>query len=129
MGRGTETRRMQSAVLVRMPGPLAEAVESTAKARGLSSAAWLRGVAADLADAPADTARPSPPKRDRVTVSEDLAEVSRMAAIVERNNGAVVQLCKSLRERGDVLHADAEAVLADLRRVAAELHDLVGMLR
>lgn len=119
---------MKSAVLVRMPEPLAEAVHASAQARNLSAASWLRGLAADLVDVPAEV-RPSPPRRDRVTVSEDLAEVSRMAAIVERNNGAVVQLCKALRERGDVLHADAEAVLADLRRVAAELHDLVGMLR
>ena len=56
--------------------------------------------------------------------------MSRLAAMVERNNGATVQMVKTLRERGNAnLHADAEAILADLRTVAGELHDLVEALR
>lgn len=120
---------MQSAVLVRMPEPLAAAVNASAEAAGLSAAAWLRGLAADMADAPRE-ARPTPPSRKRVIPAEDLAEVSRFANLVERNNGALVQMTKALREAGATeLHADAEAVLSDLRSLAADLHDIVDMLR
>lgn len=122
--RGTETRAMSEAALVRMEPELARLVTDAAKRAGLSKAAWLRELAVKRLDAPQELAKvarlPTP----------DVEELARLAAMVARLNGATVQLQVAFREAGATeLHAEGERVLSDFRSIQRQLVDATLMVR
>lgn len=122
--RGTETRNMSEAALVRMEPELAELVSDAAKRAGLTKASWLRELAVKRLDAPQDMAKSS-----RLP-TPDLEEFARLTASVARLNGAMVQLQITFRENGMTdLHASGERVLSDLRSIQASLVDATIMVR
>uniref|UniRef100_A0A9E7ZLL7 Uncharacterized protein n=1 Tax=Bosea sp. NBC_00436 TaxID=2969620 RepID=A0A9E7ZLL7_9HYPH len=122
-----QNKNIPRSVYIRLPPQLAVALDAAASEADLSRAGWVRRELAralpegsELVSLP-----PSPPRRPAVIPPADLAEVSRLSAAIARTGGAVVQLCKHLRETGHVAHADAEAVLADLRSAQVEVACLV----
>ncbi|MDX6750070.1 toxin-antitoxin system HicB family antitoxin (plasmid) [Geminicoccaceae bacterium 1502E] len=129
--RGTETRGLSDALMLRMTPQLGAAVRAAAAAEGLSAAAWVRGRLVVLVDdVPRAEARPSPP-RVRVRVPPpDLEAMARLLGEVGRAGGAVAQLARMLRDdaRRPALDAEAEAVLDALRQAAAGLTSLIGRL-
>ena len=115
-------RRMAATVMVRLPLSLAERVQAAASTADLSAAAWLRSLAVDaLVDAPADLARPSPPRQappppapEHVRILADLAH--RLGEL----GGAMVQAAIVSRQDGrTVLHAEIEAALPDVRAASS----------
>lgn len=117
-------------VFVRLPRPLAAALDAAASEADLSRAGWVRReIVRALPNGSELPSLPrSPPRPPTAIPAADLAEVSRMSAAISRTGGAVVQLCKAFREGGHPLHADAEAVLSELRAVQREAGRLVTRL-
>ncbi|HEX4627265.1 MAG TPA: hypothetical protein VH137_00625 [Gemmatimonadales bacterium] len=129
-GRGTEKRAMSDAILVRVTPEAGAAVEALATAMDLSRAAWLRGLAVSAAGlSPAETRRSqpvAPPELPR----EDVAALALLIGVVGKACGATIQLAKGLRELGvGALHAEAEAVLGDLRASQRALVRIIEHLR
>lgn len=132
---GTQTRKQTAAAYVRMSPALLAAVEEAANDEEVSVAAFLRDLArrhvVDVTghDPSTDDDRRESPSRESLIPPADLQDVAGLAAKVSRLNGAVVQLTKNLREAGaEAIHADAEAILAELRTARRELGDLVDYL-
>lgn len=125
-GSGTETRRMDRQVLVRLPEQLATAVAAAAETDGLTAAAWLRQRAVDATGADPAHARPSAPVLEPAA---DVAELGRLIRTLGMTTGAVVQLARAVRETGTAGHAEVEAVLAKLRGVQGELVDTLEDIR
>jgi hypothetical protein len=125
-GRGSETRRMASQVLVRLPAHVAAAVDAQAAAAGLTSAAWLRGlvvssIGADQAEAVPVRRRRSP----RQAPSALVQEVTRLREVVAELTGALVLAAGRTRERAMAdLHDRVEAALPDAVRVVREIDRL-----
>ena len=121
---GSETRRLTSALFVRLDPKLRAFVDTAAASASTNGATWVRdliadrqGNAAHAQQRPAIRRRPSSPRPP-----DDIAELSRLAADVARLNGAVVQLAKALRLTGSAVeHAELECVLADLRAAQRQL--------
>lgn len=119
------------AVYIRLDHRLSQALDRAAQGCDLSRAGWVRQqivrglpTHSDIGSLP-----PSPPRRPAVIPAEDLATVSKLTATLGQTGGAVVQLCRELRQHGHVAHSDAEKVLADLRSVQAHMTRLVHRLR
>lgn len=127
----SETRRLSAPpVGVRLAPATRAAVAAAAALEGLSDAAWLRARAVEAAGAPPEEALPTEPVEPVFLPSETLEAVGQLAARVSRLNGAVVQLARTWREAvAAELHADAEAVLADLRSTQAELGRIAARIR
>lgn len=124
----------RTAIFLRLAPPLAPALDAAAAADGLSRAGWVRRLIAaglttrgDIASEPVSLP-PSPPRRSSVIPPDDLVAVGQLAAAVGRTGGAVVQLCRALRENGHAAHAEAEAVLADLRVCQRDLSRVIERL-
>jgi len=127
----SEIRAMASQVFVRLRPELATALDAAASEAGLSRAGWARReIARSLPDASEVASLPlSPPRRPTTIPPADLAEVSRLSASLSRTGGAVVQLTKAFRHVDHPLHADAEAVLSELRAVQVVLVSVINGLR
>lgn len=110
-------------VYIRLAPDLSVALDAASAEAGLSRAGWVRRVMVRALPTGSDFAslRPSPPRRPVVIPPDDLVEVSKLAGAVARNNGAVVQLVRAMRETGHASHQDAEAVLAALRETQGDL--------
>lgn len=121
---------MSRSVYIRLPPGIAARLDAAASRAELSRAGWVRREIARALpqDSEAASLPPSPPRRPIAIPPTDLAKVSRLSASLSRTGGAVVQLCRVLREGGDAVHADAEATLAELRAVQAEVGRLVVRL-
>jgi hypothetical protein len=129
-GRGTERRRMSNAILVRLTPEAGAAVEAHATARGLSRAAWLRGLAVSATRLPLAERRSSKPMTRPVLPREDVAALARLIGVVGKTCGATIQLAKGLRELGiGELHSEAETVLRDLRASQRALVRTIERLR
>ena len=128
MGQSGSARRvLEEAVLVRLSRATAAAVGAAAEAAGLSRAAWLRRLAVEAAGLPPGEARPSRPAA--TLARADLAAVARLIGAVGKATGATIQLARQLREGGAAgLHAEAEAMLGELRTAAAQLRRLSDRL-
>lgn len=117
-------------VYIRLQPGIAARLDAAASEAELSRAGWVRREIARALpqDSEAASLPPSPPRRPIAIPPADLAEVSRLSASLSRIGGAVVQLCRAYREGGHVYHADAEAALAELRAVQADVGRLVVRL-
>lgn len=124
--RGTEMRRMSSAVLVRLPDDLAARLEAAARDRSLTAAAYLRALAtADLEIVPP----PVPVRRRRDPPSEAVLAVAYLRESVAETCGALVKAAVMARTDGAaVLHAEIEAVLPAIRQHALDLDRVKAML-
>lgn len=123
---------VKQGVFVRLDRSLFAALDVAAADADLSRAGWTRREIARALPNRSDISSllpSSPPRRQMVIPGEDLAAVSRLSAALSHTGGAVVQLCRALRETGHANHAHAEAVLAELRLVQADVARLVGHLR
>lgn len=122
--------RAAGQVFVRLRSELSVALDAAAAEAGLSRAGWVRRELARALPEGSEAAPlpPSPPRRPVTIPAADLAEVSRLSASLSRTGGTVVQLCRAFREGGHPLHADAEAVLTELRATQAEVGHLVARL-
>ena len=122
----SETRRFPRQILVRLSDELATAIDTAAKTRGISSAAWLRTLAAEsVAGAVPQDRQRSPrrgPRPDLSAAEEELRRLVRTLGVV---GGAAVQLTKALREGGHPEHGEAERTLKALKRAAGETANLV----
>src|SRR5690606_33866903 len=117
------------AVTVRVSRRLHRALDSAARERDQSVAAFLRELAVRAVRAAADVegdAFPSPPRNPITIPPDDLKAVSLLTARLAVVGGSVVQLCKSMRLASHPEHESAEGVLDDLR---AAQHDLVEIVR
>ncbi len=124
---GSETRRMQRSAYVRLDAALADCVDAAAARRGLTSAAWLRGLAADaLAADPAQarlTRRRAPP---RPAPTEHVRALVALQEVVAELGGALVRTAVRTREGGhDFLHDEVEALIPGIKAASA---DLVGLI-
>lgn len=117
-------------VYVRLQPGVAARLDAAASEAELSRAGWVRReiVRALPEGSEAASLPPSPPRRPITIPLADLAELSRLSAAISRTGGAVIQLCRVLREGSESFHADAEATLAELRAVQAEIGRLVVRL-
>ena len=124
----TETRQLSRQILVRLSPELATAIDANASARGITSAAWLRQLAADAVTGnvvtPRDRQR-SPRRRPAPVISGDEAEVRALVRQLGIVGGAVVQLAKGLREGERPEHPAAEEVLRELRATSEAARQLV----
>jgi hypothetical protein len=118
----SEKRNLNHALLVRLSDDLHARVDAAAAAAHQSSAAWARTILANelRARAPIDRRR-SPPRAPRPDLSSSEAWIKAIVRELGRTGGAVVQLCKSLREGQHSEHAIAESVLQDVRVVTEEV--------
>lgn len=125
--RGTERRKLSSAVLVRLPHDVAERVEATAKTRDLSAAAWLRSLAVDAIGADSIDAVPTPPRRPPPPAA--VVEIARLREVVAELTGALVQTAiRARRGRLDVLHDTVEAVLPGVKNAVRDIDRLKASL-
>lgn len=126
----SETRRFQRQILVRMSDNLAQAVDAAAEAGGVSSAAWLRALAADAVGGAVPQDRQRSPRRgprpDLSDVEVELRALVRNLGVV---GGATVQLTKTLREGGHPEHKEAERTLRELKLAARRAAYLVWKTR
>jgi hypothetical protein len=121
---GSETRRLTSALFVRLDPALRAFVDAAAASTSTNGATWIRDLITDRQGNDA-RAQPRPAMRRRPSSTrspDDIAALARLAAYVARLNGAVVQLAKSVRLTGSAVeHAELECVLADLRAAQRQL--------
>lgn len=120
------------AVFLRLSPQLAAALDAAAAEAPLSRAGWVRRAVVEALATRGDIGGielpPSPPRRAAVVPPDDLVAVGQLTAAVGRTGGAVVQLCRALRENGHAAHAAAEAVLADLRATQRDLAAVIERL-
>ncbi len=121
---------MKPGVCIRLAPDLFASLEAAASRAGLSKAGWVRQeiVRALPNRSEFHSLPPSPPRRPATIPSADLVEVSTLAAAIARTGGALVQLCRVLRETGHAAHTDTENALADLRSVQSDVARLVSRL-
>lgn len=117
-------------VYIRLQPGIAARLDAAASEAELSRAGWVRReiVRALPEGSEAISLPPSPPRRPTTIPADELVEVSRLSAAISRTGGAVVQLCRALREGCHPFHDDAERVLADLRAVQGDIGRLVARL-
>ena len=103
----------------------ADAIDRAARAAGLSRAAYVRRLALNVVDVPETTVS----RRYRKLTTADTEAISVLVSKLGQTAGATIQLSKSLRKEGRrELHAEAEAVLSDLRKQASHAISLVEKL-
>lgn len=118
----SEKRNLSHAILVRLSDDLHARVDAAAAAANRSSAAWARITLANelRARAPIDRKR-SPRRAPRPDLSSSEALMKAIVRELGRTGGALVQVCKILREGHCPEHANAELVLHDVRAVTEEV--------
>lgn len=108
---------------VQITAPIRAALTDAAASAETSVSGYVRDVIVKtLPNGPAlPPMPPSPPRRRRHIPDADVAAVANHMAAVNRLNGAMIQLAKSLREAGHVPeHAAMESALCDVRDLKAE---------
>ena len=122
----SEKRKLGRSILVRLSDDLHSRIDSAARSANQSTAAWLRTVAADRlpAQAPMDRVR-SPRRTPPPSLSDSEAALKSLVRESGRVGGAVIQLCKCLREQQRIEHAEAERVLRDVRQMSEEARALL----
>ena len=126
----TENRRLARALLVRTSDDLALRIETVAAARGVSSASWLRELAADAVAAtePLDRQR-SPRRQPRPDLAPAEQELRAIVRDLGRTGGLLKLLVQSLREGGHPAHGETEYVLAEVQAATKAASVLVDRLR
>lgn len=122
----SEKTNLNRAILVRLSDDLHARVDAAAIASNQSTAAWVRVAVADAlcAQVPIDRKR-SPRRSPRPDLSSAEAEMKALVRALGRSGGALVQVCKSLREGHRPEHAGAEQVLRDVRAAAQDARAFV----
>lgn len=99
---------------VRMPPGLHAAVTEAARTKGVTIAAWVRGVLADRLSL--DEMDDRQPVQAYGGAGPDLAALTALRMQLHELGGLLVQVAKVSRQEGHAAqHADAEATLADVR--------------
>jgi hypothetical protein len=123
----SEKRALRRSLLLRLSDELYARVDAAALNTQQSAAGWVRVLVADAlrARAPVDRKR-SPRRIDRPELSCAEAEMKAVVRALGTVGGAIVQLCKVLRE-ADILdhHSSAEQVLLEVRGATEEARKLV----
>jgi hypothetical protein len=126
----SETRRFPRQILVRLSDELATAIDAAAETGGVSSAAWLRELAAEaVAGAIPQDRQRSPRRGPRPNLSAAEEELRRLVRTLGVVGGATVQLTKTLREGGHPEHGEAERTLRAVKQAAFEAADLVWKIK
>ena len=123
----SENRQLPRQVLVRLSTELAAAIEIAAAGQGMSSAGWLRELAAgalSTAATPRDL-QPSPPRDPPPKLTPLQADMRALVRHLGILGGSVVQLTKLLREGRRPEHPDAEGVLSELRAASVTARRLL----
>ncbi len=114
---GSEKRRLEDAVLVRMEPAMAELARKAAAAREVSAAEWVRSLIGRAARLESRA-----PRRLRAD-PDTLRRLAEIATALGRQSGVLIQLAKAVRESGvsPDLHRNAEQALRHTRDAQAKL--------
>ena len=116
MRRGTEKRRLNHQVLVRLTDDQQRDVAIRARAAQLTLASWLRVTIADA------IAVDPGPRTTRAIAPELVLEVAHLREVVAELGGAMVQATVAARKDGRAVeHAEIEALIPSIKAAALEL--------
>jgi hypothetical protein len=123
---GSEKRRMEMAVTVRMPEDLAVHCRDVAERAKLSVASWLRALAVEATTNIEVHRRPSKPRPQLPPAPPGIIlELAGLREVVAELGGALVQSAIAAREGGRLAdHAEIEAVIPKVKRAVVDLDRL-----
>ena len=124
--RGSERRRMEEQVLVRLSAGMAAIVQRGAKDTGLSKATWVRmQLAEQLGGDPEDVVPVRAQRAPRPPAAAHVVELAGLREVVAELAGALVQATIRSREGGRLdTHAAIEQVIPGVRKAVRDLDGL-----
>lgn len=129
--RGTEIRCMGETFTIRMPSELARRSRAAADARGLSVAAWLRGLAAEAVGVEEADRGPVTPRRP--TYPEPPQAIRLLVQIADRlatlNEGLIGLAGKADQRADPVAASELRQALSETRAASAAVIAMITKLR
>jgi hypothetical protein len=117
-GRGTEMRKLNNQVLVRLTDDQRQEVAIHARAAQLTLASWLRLLIAD-----AVAVDPGP--TTRATAPELILEIAKLREVLAEISGALVQAAIGCRQEGrPVEHEEIERLIPVVKAAVRNVDDL-----
>ena len=123
--RGTERRKTESQVLVRLTAELGAAVDAAAEQSDLTPPAWIRARVAETLAATPETAHPVTRQRRRAPAPEHVLAIHHLRELVAELGGAMTAAALDTRKQGlPILHDEIEALLPRVKAAVGELDAL-----
>ena len=127
--RGSERRRTEGQVLVRLTAELGAAVDAAAEQAALTPPAWIRARIAEALAAAPETAHPVTRQRRRAPASEHVLALHHLRELVAELGGAMKIAALDTRRQGlPILHSEIEALLPQVKAAVAEFDALKRVL-